>query len=237
MVMPLWDDNPFRSPKTPWVTWSLIGVNCLSFAVFAANDPTAQNAITETFGTIPVALTHRGVTATSFPPILTLLTHQFIHFNILHVFGNMLFLFVFGDNVEEATGSLRFLLLYLCSGIAGGLTYVASAPGSLVPLGGASGAVAGVIGAYLMLRPCAKITVLVFYIAARVRAFWVIGGWALMQLWQIETRADDGVAYWAHVGGLAAGAGLFTLLRRPGVTLFECVSAPGVADSQAPSLR
>jgi membrane associated rhomboid family serine protease len=231
MVMPLWDDNPFRQPVTPWATWGLIGVNVVAFAVLAAGGGGVQAGIANTFGVIPASLVSNTYLLPLWPPALTLLTYQFLHFSWMHLFGNMLFLFVFGDNVEEATGSLRFLAFYLLCGVAAALNYVASAPGSFVPLGGASGAVAGVIGAYLLLRPCARITVLVLYIALRVRAYWVIGGWALMQLWQVETRANDGVAYWAHLGGLAGGAILFPLLRRPGVRLFECVEPPRVATS------
>src|SRR5581483_1182030 len=178
MVMPLWDDNPFRQPKTPWVTWGLIGANCIGFAIFVSSGPEIQAEISNSFGAVPLAVLTNTSLVSAFPPLLTLLTYQFLHFSWMHLLANMLFLFVFGDNVEDATGSLRFVLFYLLCGVAGALAYIASAPNSSVPLGGASGAVAGVIGAYLLLRPCAHITVIVLYLALRVRAYWVIGGWA-----------------------------------------------------------
>jgi membrane associated rhomboid family serine protease len=133
--------------------------------------------------------------------------------------------------VEEATGSCRFIFFYLACGVVAAQTNVSSGPASIVTHGGASGAVAGVIGAYLLLRPCARITVIVLYIALRVRAYWVIGGWALLQLWQIETRTNDNIAYWAHIGGLLGGMGLLPLLRHQGVRLFECVDSPPVLRS------
>ena len=97
-----------------------------------------------------------------------------------------------------------------------------------MPLVGASGAISGVLAAYLMLRPCAKVTVFVLRIVVRVRAYWVIGGWALLQLFLLAGKADDGVAYLAHVGGLVVGALLFLVLRPAGVKLFECMG-PGMA--------
>jgi membrane associated rhomboid family serine protease len=160
---------------------------------------------------------------------LTLITYQFLHANFWHVFGNMVFLFVFGDDIEELIGHWRFLIFYLTCGIGAGLAFILSAPGAATELIGASGAVAGVIAAYLMYRPCAKVTVLLGLIPLRIRAFWVIGGWAFWQIFEATSRAQGGVAYWAHVGGLATGAVLFLLMRPPGVRLFECTQAEPLA--------
>jgi membrane associated rhomboid family serine protease len=130
---------------------------------------------------------------------------------------------VFGDDVEEAVGPLRFIVFYLACGIAGALVFTASGPQSTIPLIGASGAVSGVIIAYLMLRPCAKIKVLFFYFVFSLDAFWVIGTWAVLQLVHLASQSDDDVAYWCHIGGLMAGAVLLPIMRRPGVDLFECI--------------
>jgi membrane associated rhomboid family serine protease len=116
------------------------------------------------------------------------------------------------------------LAFYLLCGMAGGAAHVLAAPHSNVPLVGASGAIAGVIAAYMMLRPCAKITVLIFgFIPIRLASYWVLGFWALSQVWHVFSLEKSDTAWWAHVGGLAAGALLITIIRPAGVLLFECM--------------
>jgi len=154
------------------------------------------------------------------------LTYMFIHADVGHIFGNMIFLFVFGDDVEGALGRLRFLLFYLLCGVIGGLTFVASDPTFDGPLIGASGAISGIVIAYAMLRPCAKVTVLVSIVPLRVRAYWVIGAFVLTQLWNLEATGKSDVAYWCHLGGMLTGVALLPLMRLPGVTLFECLQMP-----------
>jgi membrane associated rhomboid family serine protease len=147
---------------------------------------------------------------------------MFLHASWLHLIGNMLFLWVFGDNVEDATGHFRFLLFYLACGAVAALAHSFVLPESELPLVGASGAVAGVIGAYLILHPRVRIWVLLLWrIPVRLSAMWVIGVWIAIQLVNALTVQGDGVAWWAHVGGLAAGAILILFLRRPGVALFD----------------
>src|SRR4051812_1013872 len=148
---------------------------------------------------------------------------MFLHAGVGHILGNMIFLWVFGDNVEEALGRLRFLAFYLGCGVLGGLAFVASDPHAEVPLIGASGAIAGVVIAYVMLRPCAKITVLVSIIPLRLSAYWVVGAFVLLQLVNLGSASQSDVAYWCHVGGMVAGAVLLLLLRPAGVRLFECI--------------
>jgi membrane associated rhomboid family serine protease len=136
----------------------------------------------------------------------------------------MLFLWVFGDNIEDALGHGRYLAFYLLCGMAGGAAHVLALPESNVPLVGASGAIAGVIAAYLMIRPCAKVTVLIFLaIPIRLASYWVLGFWILTQVWHVLSQTKGDTAWWAHVGGLIAGAVLITIMRRPGVLLFECM--------------
>jgi membrane associated rhomboid family serine protease len=158
------------------------------------------------------------------PPSFSLVTYMFLHGGWLHVLLNMLFLWVFADNIEDALGHGRFVVFYFLCGIAGGAAHVWAAPQSNIPLVGASGAIAGVIAAYMMLRPCARITVLIFgFIPIRLAAVWVLGFWALTQVWHVFTLERSETAWWAHVGGLAAGAILITVIRPAGVILFECV--------------
>ena len=177
MVMPIWDHNPFKWPKPPYVMWSLIVVNFAVFFLQVGAGPQEMAQTDRLAGLIPAAFTS-GTGAAGVPAALTLITYQFLHANFMHVFGNMIFLFVFGDDIEELLGHWRFLAFYLACGVGAGLAFVMSAPGVPSLLIGASGSVAGVIAAYLMYRPCQKVTVLLGLIPLRLRAFWVIGGWA-----------------------------------------------------------
>ena len=135
----------------------------------------------------------------------------------------MLFLMIFGDNVEDALGHVRYLAFYVACSFASDLAYFLANPHSTVPAVGASGAISGVIAAYVMIRPCAKVEVLFVIIPVALSAYWVIGLFALTQLWNVAAHTQDGVAYWAHIGGMLAGAALLPLMRHPDVTLFECM--------------
>lgn len=222
MVMPLWDENPFNKPVKPWVTWGIIALNVVVFIVEVSYGPNEESFL-KTYALTPLALVHPNSVISMFPVDLTLFTYMFLHADIFHLLGNMIFLFVFGDDIEEAMGMLRFVVFYLACGVVGGLVFAASAPQSAVPLIGASGACSGVVMAYLMLRPCAKIKVMFFPFFFRLSAFWVIGIFVATQLYSILSKPDDDVAYWCHIGGLIAGAVLFPLMRRADVQLFECI--------------
>ena len=222
MVMPLYDDNPFKATHTPVVSWSLIAITIVAFIFeFSAHDNPL--VIANQFGVIPAAVTG----AYSFPgaisPLLTLVSYQFLHADIVHLIGNMIFVWVFGDNVEQALGRWRFLAFYLLVGALAGLAYAVSVPHSKIPLIGASGAIAGVVIAYAMLRPCAKITALVFGIPMRISAYWIIGVFVFIQFINLGAASESDVAWWCHIGGMAAGGALFPFMRLPGVQLFECI--------------
>ena len=230
MVMPIWDHSPFKWPKPPYVMWALIIINFTVFFVEAGFWPDQMDQLDRLAGLVPAALTGRAATG-GLPPPLTLITSMFVHGNFMHVFGNMIFLFVFGDDIEEALGHWRFLAFYFACGIGAGLAFVLSDPSSTTGLIGASGAVSGVIAAYLLFRPCAKVTCLLGLIPLRLRAYWIIGIWAIWQFVDAASRTDDGIAYWAHVGGLITGAILFVVMRPPGIALFDCAhSEPVPAD-------
>jgi membrane associated rhomboid family serine protease len=238
MVMPLWDHTPFRWPTPPYVMWALIALNFIIFFFQVSYTPAEVESLDRFAGLIPAAFTGAGV-PDALPAPLTLITSLFLHANFMHVFGNMLFLFVFGDDIEEVLGHARFLAFYLICGAGSGLVFVLSDLGGREELIGASGAVAGVISAYLLYRPCAKVTCLLGLIPLRIRAYWVIGSWAIFQVIEAASRAQDGVAYWAHVGGLLTGAILFVVMRPPGIPLFDCVhsepqDAPPLSQIQPP---
>ncbi len=224
MVMPLWDHSPFKWPTPPYVMWTIIVVNFLVFFIQASGGAAEMEAVDRLAGLVPSALTGGGAMAGALPAPLTLITSMFLHANVMHVFGNMLFLFVFGDDIEEAIGHFRFLVFYLACGLGAALFFVLSDPGSHANLIGASGAVAGVISAYLLYRPCAKVYCLLDIIPLRLRAYWIIGFWAIWQVIEVVSHQDrDGVAYWAHIGGLVTGAVLFVLMRPAGVALLQCM--------------
>ena len=164
---------------------------------------------------------HGPFVAIPLPEGCTLFTYMFLHGDVFHLLSNMLFLWVFGDNVEDAMGHLRFIAFYLACGAAGALAHAFAHPTSTQPLIGASGAVAGVIAAYLLLHPRARVWVLAFrIIPLRIAAVWVLGAWAATQFVMLLLGPRE-VAWWAHIGGMAAGAVLILFLRRPGVRLFD----------------
>lgn len=228
VFIPLSDDNPLRSVRFQWVTIALIAANVVVFLL--ENTPDGQAAIAS-FALVPSELFHVRIWGGTVPapdqPLqvpegLTLLTYQFLHGDILHLLSNMLFLWVFGDNVEDAMGHVKFLAFYLLCGIAGGLAHALMLPTSRLPLIGASGAVAGVIAAYLILHPRVRVWVLAFrFIPLRITAAWVLGVWVVTQFVMIAIAPSDQVAWWAHVGGMVAGGVLVLVLRRPGVPLFD----------------
>src|SRR5579863_1512931 len=156
MVMPIWDHNPFKWPKPPYVMWSLIVMNFAVFFLQVGTGPQEMEQADRLTGLIPAAFTN-GTAAGGVPATLTLITYQFLHANFMHVFGNMIFLFVFGDDIEELLGHWRFLAFYLACGVGSSFAFALSDPSSTTDLIGASGAVAGVIAAYLLFRPCAKV--------------------------------------------------------------------------------
>ena len=224
MVMPLFDEGPTERSMRPYATYGLIAANILVFLYQCAIDTQSNNVFEYTFGATPAALTGNNIDIPLFAPLLTLITYQFLHADFFHIGSNMLFLWVFGDNVEDTMGPWRYLAFYFACGIAGGLAQTAADPRSLVPLIGASGAISGVVAAYLMVRPCAKVGVFIFVYVWRISAYWVLGSFVATQLLHLgRTDASDNVAYWCHIGRLLAGAVLFPLVRHRHVELFQCV--------------
>jgi membrane associated rhomboid family serine protease len=223
VVVPIYDDNPFTQPVKPVVTWGLIAANLLVFLYEAAATQSGLDRMIDTFSLTPAALSGDMPARGRLTPVATLVTYQFFHADIWHLFGNMIFLWVFGDDIERALGRARYLVFYLAAGLVGALVFIANDPHSRIELIGASGAISGVVIAYLMLRPCAKITVLLGIIPLRISAYWVVGLFVVTQLWNLGAASKSEVAYWCHFGGMLAGAVLFPLLKPRWVRLFECM--------------
>jgi membrane associated rhomboid family serine protease len=227
MVMtPLWDDNPFTQPVKPVVTWCLIAANVIVFSYEASAPQAGLDRLIETFSLTPAALRGDMAPRGSLPPLMTLITYQFFHADIGHLGGNMIFLWVFGDDIERALGRVRYLIFYLACGAVAGVVFALYDPHSSIELIGASGSIAALVVAYLMLRPCAKITVLLGIIPLRISAYWVVGLFMLTQLWNLGAASKSEVAYWCHFGGMLAGAVLFPLMKPRTVRLFECLQPP-----------
>ena len=215
-MIPLRDANPTR--RTPVVTLAFL-VACV--VVFAwelgldATSPTALEPFVTDWGVVPAELLaswNRGDYLSQ--ETATLLTSQFLHGGFVHLIGNMLYLWIFGNNVEDRLGRLRFVLFYLGGGVLAGLAQVAVDPSSDIPTVGASGAIAATLGGYLVLFPRARITTLVFlgffYQLINVPAIVVLGFWFVLQLFDgiasLGAEAIGGVAFFAHIGGFVAGA-------------------------------
>lgn len=232
MFVPVYDINPLKRMPFQWVTVSLIAVNVLCFLVFGTAYFSPADEYAVDFALIPQEFRSGGVLAPfevfrlreplPIPEWLTALTYMFVHVNFLHLTGNMTFLWVFGDNVEDAMGRWRFLLFYIVCGVIAAFAHVAVTTDPDTPVIGASGAVAGVIAAYLMLHPHVKVWVLALYrIPLRITAAWAVGIWLAVQVYYALFDGADTVAWAAHLTGFAVGAILIFFMRRPGVPMFD----------------
>lgn len=239
-MIPLSDDLP--TLRTPWMTWLILGV---MFAVWllverAGFDARALAATVCDYGMVPGEITHRAPLGAAVPigpgmacvvdnyaiNYLTPITSMFIHGSWGHILGNALFFWVFGNNVEDSMGHGRFLAFYLICGLAAAAAQIAVNPGSPVPTVGASGAISGIMGAYLVLYPRARINMLfifvIFFKVIPVPAWLVLLWWFALQLitglpelMQVNPEVSGGVAVWAHVGGFLAGVLLIKVFADP----------------------
>ncbi|MCA0872333.1 rhomboid family intramembrane serine protease [Seohaeicola saemankumensis] len=202
-MLPIRDHNP--SGRTPYVVNILMAVNILVyFAYFTLPGELAIHAVWQHWGIVPARIMQGG-------GYETFVTSMFLHGGFMHLAGNMLFLWIFGDNLEDQMGHLPFLLFYTAGGLGAGLIHVISDPYSVVPTIGASGAIAAVMGGYLLLFPRARIDILliliVFFRVFTVPAWVMLGVWLGLQfLGSLSTSGEaGGVAYWAHTGGFVVG--------------------------------
>ena len=221
-MIPIRDTIPAR--RTAWVVRLFVLANIVLFVAELWQGP-ALAAFLDRFGIVPTSWVLTNVSDLLRWPqlILTLLTSQFLHGGFLHLGFNMLYLWIFGDNVEDRLGHGRFTILYLGSGLCAGLAQILMQPNSEVPMIGASGAIAGVLGAYFLMFPFARITTLIPWFlvweVVELPAFVFLGFWFLLQWLQgivaigHVTDVAGGVAWWAHVGGFVSGLILLALLR------------------------
>lgn len=224
-MVPLRDNNPTQS--TAYVVYGLIAINVVIFLYELSLPSEALTQFFYQFAVVPRELT-AGLTNSPalIPELLTLITSQFLHGGFLHIAGNMLFLAIFGNNIEDKLGHIKFLLFYLACGILAALTQWFFSMQSGVPALGASGAIAGVMGAYILRFPKAKILTLIplgfFFFTIRVPAIFFLGFWFFQQALygvaslqaptSINMEGEGGVAYWAHAGGFVFGAMIAPLL-------------------------
>jgi membrane associated rhomboid family serine protease len=229
-MIPLHDANPTR--RTPVVTLAIIAVCALVYGyqvlLMFDGGEAALSAFITRWGVVPAELVE-AFRSRAFLSIetATLITSQFLHGSLIHIGGNLLFLWIFGNNIEDRFGRLRFLAFYLIGGIVAGLTQVVIDPASTIPTIGASGAIAATLGAYIVLFPRARVTTAIFlvffYQLIEVPAVFVLGFWFVLQLFDglgslgdMGAAATGGVAFFAHIGGFVFGAAVALLVRLAG---------------------
>ncbi len=242
MFIPLHDANHLRHIKAQYVTIGLIAANVIIYLMTAASGWQAAQATAFSYGYIPsVAFDHADLPGelAAVPAFATYITYAFLHGDIFHLGGNMLFLWVFGDNVEDAMGHFKFLVFYLACAVAGALLHGLAAPLSDVPLIGASGAVAGIVAAYLLLHPRVKIWILAFArIPLRIPAWIALALWIGFQFVMFLIAGEDQISWAAHIGGIVAGAALVTVLKRRDVPLFDrAIVTPAAVVTDTPAER
>lgn len=221
MFIPLHDSTPLKVIRFQAVTITIIAIEVAVYLMTGAFVTEASLATTATlWGVVPGEITGSLPPALGYDPVpepFTLISYQFLHGGWWHLISNMLFLWVFADNIEDAYGHVSFALLYLFCGVVAALAHVLVVPFSGAPLVGASGAVSGVLGAYLVLFPKARVWVLLAArIPLRIGAVWVLGGWFLLQIfsWWMTRDSETEIAWGAHIGGFIAGAAITYAIRR-----------------------
>src|SRR5690606_17167616 len=223
MFLPLHDQNPIRHVKFPYVTYGLLALNVAVFLIQLSMPNYGFEWFTVEYGMVPVVVRDLYPQPVAWlPDWANLVTYAFLHADWLHLLTNMLFLWVFGDNIEDALGHFRFLIFYFACAILAALAHLLFNLDGNGPLIGASGAVAGVMGAYILLFPHVRVFVLakiVWMIPLPVPAFLMLGFWVASQLFYALFASGEPVAWWAHVGGFVAGVALAPILRRRGVPL------------------
>ena len=210
MIIPYKDDSP--RVLIPYVTYALVGMNVVIFLFQNISTPAFTNSL---------AIIPQKVSENFTYYVMTLFTSMFLHGGLMHLGGNMLYLWIFADNIESVLGHVKFIIFYLASGLAAGILQTVIDPGSTIPVIGASGAIAGVLGAYMITFPRARVHTLVFLFVfittIRIPAIYVLGFWFLFQLTNglitIGIDTTGGIAWFAHIGGFVAGIGFITAIK------------------------
>ncbi|GHC76263.1 rhomboid family intramembrane serine protease [Limoniibacter endophyticus] len=224
MFIPLHDANRLQHIKLQYMTLALMGIN-IAIYLLTTVPGSYEMAAAISFGFIPAVVNDIADLPPGFdliPHQLSYVTYAFLHGNLMHLAGNMLFLWVFGDNVEDAMGHVRYLVFYILCAVGGAILHGLVIPESQMPLIGASGAIAGIVTAYLVLHPRVKIWVLAFgRIPLRIPAWFVLAGWIAWQFGMFFIGGDDEISWAAHIGGIVTGGILVWLLRRRDVPLLD----------------
>jgi membrane associated rhomboid family serine protease len=230
VFLPVWDLNPLKRVRFQYVTVAIIALNIIIYVLFETNLVLHSPArFINALSLKPGDVAPFDSFLRHLPVQFRLVTYMFLHGSAWHLIGNMIFLFVFGDNVEDAMGHVRFAVFYLLCGAFAALVHSAMTLTPGAPLIGASGAISGVIGAYLMLHPNVRVWILVPianlpFLPLRFSAAFVIGVWIVYQIANAIYLAKDATAWWAHIGGFVAGVLLVTVMKRPGVKLFDAAT-------------
>jgi len=220
-MIPIRDRNPTR--RTPFINIGLIGLNLAAFLYEVSLGPQVETLFFS-YGIVPADVLTAFFGYQYIDAVVPFFTSMFLHGGLLHLAGNMLYLWIFGDNIEDKLGHARYLVFYILCGVVAGALHVFIDPGSIIPTVGASGAISGVLGAYLLLFPRARVLTVIpifFFIQlAELPALFVLGFWFIMQFLYgmislgYETGAMGGVAWWAHIGGFIAGVVLILPFRK-----------------------
>ncbi len=224
MFLPLHDENPLKIIPFQFVNVCIITLCVFVFFWQQSLSEQAELYAAYAYGLVPLVFHQQEILPAeinALPTQLTLISYMFLHDDWMHLLGNMLFLWVFGDNIEDAMGHWRFLAFYLLCGIIAGLIHALMDAGSSTAMIGASGSIAGVLGAYLMLHPRVKVLVLLFSrIPIFLPAYLLLGAWIGWQFYSVSNSDDGSVAWWAHIGGFIAGMMLIIPLRDRRFPLF-----------------
>ena len=219
IFFPVFDDNPTK--KKPLICWFIIFLCFIIFLFQESLNYHEQRKLILSYGMIPSVLL--GYNELSFnlvkiPAILTILTSMFMHGGWMHLIGNIGYLYIFGDNIEDCMGRLRFIIFYLICGLIAALSQCSIDINSSTPMIGASGAISGILGGYLILYPKAKVKVFFWFIifvkTFNIPALYVLGAWILIQFFSFDASASNGVAYAAHIGGFIAGIVLIKFFKK-----------------------
>jgi membrane associated rhomboid family serine protease len=223
-----------RARAPAYATWALIALTITVYLIQITADETRASEIVLRYGVTPEIFSGDDRPFGGFPPLLTPLTAMFLHGSWDHLAGNIIYLWVFGDDIEEALGPFRFVLFYLVCGVCGALGYIAMDSQATLPLLGASGCVSGLLAAYLMLKPCEPVAITLPRLDVRLATYWAVGGWILLQLFQFLWHADEETfATLAQPGGVIGGAIAFWLLCPRGIELFKCLPSRNDGSGEA----
>ena len=240
MFIPLYDSNPTHRIPFQYVTVALISACVLTFLWQQSLGPREAREAVYALGAIPAVIFGNADLPPDIaiiPGPLTLITSMFMHGGWMHLIGNMVFLWVLGDNIEDAMGHKRYIAFYLICGIAAAFSHMIADTNSLVPMVGASGAISGVIGAYLILHPKAKIHVLISYFVVALPAWIVLGGWIGLQFVNVAMGGGGNIAWWAHIGGAVAGAFLIPFFKDRDIPLFDGLTGSPTPEKQRQKAR